>query len=129
MLVPAHISLEPWWLIWGSLGLDRGATGEMPSSQREKERVPWLLSSSPTPLFSWDLPLAKPEVSLWVSAPNYTEETNGKMNNRYANLGGSGLAWYTIAINIQGSIYTLQLLEAGIEAEGDEINGSNIQSL
>lgn len=51
------------------------------------------------------------------------------MNNGSANLGGSGLAWYTIAINLQGSIYTPQLLEAGIEAEGDEINGSNIQSL
>lgn len=73
--------------------------------------------------------MAKPEVSLWVSAPNCTKETNGKMNNGSANLGGSGLAWYTIAINLQGSIYTPQLLEAGIEAEGDEINGSNIQSL
>ena len=96
---------------------------------REKRRECRGCSLPLPPLFSWDLPLAKPEVSLWVSAPNYTEETNGKMNNRSANLGGSGLAWYTIAINIQGNIYILQLLEAGIEAEGDEINGSNIQSL
>ena len=52
-----------------------------------------------------------------------------QLKNGSANLGSSGLAWYTIAINIQGSIYTPQLLEAGIKAEGDEINSSNIQSL
>ena len=38
------------------------------------------------PFFSWDLPLAKPEVSLWVSAASCTKERLGNLDQQTASL-------------------------------------------
>ena len=127
MLIAALISLEPWWLIWGDPGpWQRSHWRDTIKSERKRESAMAALFL-PHPTFLMGSPTGQARSQpVGVSCQLYKGD---QLKNGSANLGSSGLAWYTISINIQGSIYTPQLLEAGIKAEGDEINSSNIQSL